>query len=326
MSEFKEKIKVIIDRFTMFSGFYDDYKQYKKWNYNNPSLHTRSAQEAKILRQTHIIEKGMSLSSPRKGFGQEKITGLLRMLDEYLHQGFPTDDIVFQNAICVLAEYIQLQKELNYENPDLSKKVEALKVYVKGSFQAGIVHTNLEKLNADKDGVFPTFFESRHSIRQFSNEPVDIRKIEAAVELAQKAPSACNRQACKVYCYKSSEINKKLGELILGNNGFDAEVQNYLVITADISAFHDSFERNQLYIEAGIFLMSLIQALHYYGIASCALQNGEFIKKNKEFKKVCGNIPENEKITIFIAIGNYKKEFSYAVSRRKKLESVLIVS
>jgi hypothetical protein len=128
-----------------------------------------------------------------------------------------------------------------------------------------------------------------------------------------------------VYYYKSLEINKKLGDLILGNNGFEKEVQNYLVITSDISAFYNSFERNQLYIEAGIFTMSLIQALHYFGIANCVLQNGEFIKKNREFKRVCGNIPENEKIVIFIAIGSYKKEFSYAVSRRKKSESVLIV-
>ena len=181
-------------------------------------------------------------------------------------------------------------------------------------------------MNNKKKESFPEFFNSRHSMRQFSEEPIDIDMIKKAVRLAQKAPSACNRQACKVYLYENPEINKALGKLILGNNGFSEEVQNYLVVTADISAFYNSFERNQLYIEAGIFAMALIQALHYYGIASCALQNGEFTKKNKVFKKICGNIPENEKITIFIAIGLYKKEFNYAVSKRKNIDTVLVVS
>ena len=69
----KNKIKRFINRATMFLEFYQDYKNYKRWNYNNPAVKTRAAQESKMLRQTHMIEKGMSLSAPRKGFGQQKI-------------------------------------------------------------------------------------------------------------------------------------------------------------------------------------------------------------------------------------------------------------
>ena len=166
---------------------------------------------------------------------------------------------------------------------------------------------------------------SRHSVRQFSEQTIDVSDIEKAVKLAMKAPSACNRQSCKAYFYRDKEVNKRLGELIAGNTGFDGEVQNYIVITSDMSAFYDPFERNQVYVDGGIFTMALVEALHYYGIASCILQNGEYKERNLKFKEICKNIPENEKIILFIAIGYYKDNFTYAVSHRKNLDNVLII-
>ena len=125
--------------------------------------------------------------------------------------------------------------------------------------------------------------------------------------------------------YKDKETNDALGDLIAGNTGFQQEVQNYLVVTADVSAFYDTFERNQVYVEAGLFSMALVEALHYYGIGSCVLQNGEYYKKNRKFKDICKNIPENERIILFVAVGYYKEEFSYAVSLRKNVEDVFVV-
>lgn len=125
--------------------------------------------------------------------------------------------------------------------------------------------------------------------------------------------------------HTDKEINAALGELIAGNTGVQQEVQNYLVVTADVSAFYDTFERNQVYVEAGLFSMALVEALHYYGIGSCILQNGEYYKKNRKFKDICKNIPENERIILFVAIGYYKDEFSYAVSLRKNVEDVFVV-
>ena len=92
---------------------------------------------------------------------------------------------------------------------------------------------------------------------------------------------------------------------------------------AAISSFYDPFERNQLYVEGGIFACALVEALHYYGIASCILQNGERRNMQKQLRKVCSNIPQSEKIIMFIAIGYYKEEITYAVSNRKDVDEVL---
>ena len=53
------------------------------------------------------------------------------------------------------------------------------------------------------------------------------------------------------------------------------------------------------------------------------MQNGEYYKRNKKYKKICGNIPDNEKIALFIAIGYYKEEFNFAISNRKNVEDYL---
>ena len=166
---------------------------------------------------------------------------------------------------------------------------------------------------------------SRHSIRQFSQSEICIEDVQKAVRLAMKAPSACNRQSCRVYLYTDKEKNLALGNLIAGNTGFKEIVPNYLVVTSAQSSFYDSFERNQVYVDGGIFTMALIEALHYYGIGSCVLQNGEFRSRNKQFKNICGNIPEDEKIILFIAIGYYPEQFTYAVSHRKELSDILII-
>ena len=321
----KNKIKIFINRATMFQEFYQDYKNYKKWNYNNPVVKTRAAQESKMLRQAHMIEKGMSLSAPRKGFGQQKIQELFEMMDQYLKMGYPSDGMPFQDAIIVLNAYVDMQKKLGYENIDMIEKLKSYDKYRIDGLEAGIKHDTRENLLRHANKPFPEFFYSRHSMRQFDSKAISIEDIKKAIKIAQKAPTACNRQASKVYLYTDKATNGALGELIAGNTGFQQEVQNYLVVTADVSAFYDTFERNQVYVEAGLFSMALVEALHYYGIGSCILQNGEYYKKNRKFKDICKNIPENERIVLFIAVGYYKDEFSYALSLRKNVEDVFVV-
>lgn len=323
--EIKSKIKITLNRVGMFWEFYQDYRNYKKWNYNNPRVKTRAAQESKMLRQTHMIEKGMSLTSPRKGFGQQKIGTLFDMMDQYLKMGYPSDGMPFQDAIEVLNAYVAMQKKLGYENAAMIEKLKSYDEYRIPNLTAGIVHDTQENLMSHVDKPFPEFFYSRHSMRQFEDKAIKIDDVKKAIVIAQKAPTACNRQASRVYLYTDKSTNDALGELIAGNTGFQQEVQNYLVVTADVSAFYDTFERNQVYVEAGLFSMALVEALHYYGIGSCILQNGEYYKKNKKFKAVCKNIPENERIVLFIAIGNYKEKFSYALSLRKNVDDVFII-
>lgn len=63
------KIKNSNVKCVKYSGliaYMNDFKEYSGWQYNNQTVKTKNTMEAKILRQTHVIEKGMFLSKPRE--------------------------------------------------------------------------------------------------------------------------------------------------------------------------------------------------------------------------------------------------------------------
>lgn len=321
------KKRLVVSKFDLLKSYYSDYKEYSHWQYHNSNVKSKNALEAKILRQTHIIEKGMSLSQPREKFGVQKAIELMDFINDFVGLKYEIEDsIPVLNAIGVLKAYLNYHEKRGFQPQDVLNKYAKYDKYLLQNESYGVAEVNKFDLLKKANGPFPEFFMSRHSVRQFSDTPIDEMAIKKAVQLAMKAPSACNRQSCKAYFYKEKAVNKELGKLIAGNTGFDEEVQNYIVVTSDISAFYDSFERNQIYVDGGIFTMALVEAFHYYGIASCILQNGEYKEKNKKFKAICKNIPDNEKIILFIAVGYYKDNFTYAVSHRKDLDSVLIIS
>ncbi len=320
----KRYLKRIVDNAKLLPEFLNDFEEYRKYNYHGKYNKSLSAYEAMLYRHSHILEKGMSLEMPRKGFGCEKVEELLSILAEYEKKEYSKSNYAYQHALNVLDYYIQFQINLGYINEDLFTKTR-LVLKDKQDDDCNIIgRENIETLKKSIHSEYSVFFNSRHSVRQFSDKEIAMEDIEKAVCLAQKAPTACNRQATKVYIYEDQIINKRIGDHIWGNNGFRDKPNKYLVITCNISSFYDTFERNQLYVEAGFFSMALVEALHYYGVASCVLQNGEYKSRNIRLKEICGNIPNNEKIVLFIAIGYYKNEFTYAESSRRGTEEVLI--
>ena len=62
----KEQKKWTVSKYKLWKAYHSDYEEYNHWQYHNPNVKTQNALEAKILRQTHVIEKGMSLSHPRE--------------------------------------------------------------------------------------------------------------------------------------------------------------------------------------------------------------------------------------------------------------------
>ncbi len=186
MPELKKKIKFIIDRFSMIYEFWRDYCNYRRWNYNNPKVVTRAAQESKMLRQTHMIEKGMSLSEPRKGFGQQKIAVLFEMMDQYLKMGYPSDGMPFQDAIIVLNAYVDMQKGLGYENAAMVEKLKTYDTYRIDGLTAGIKYDTRANLMNNVDKPFPEFFIVDIQCGSLKVNPLTLKMWKKAIKIAQK--------------------------------------------------------------------------------------------------------------------------------------------
>ena len=187
------------------------------------------------MRQTHVIEKGMSLSHPREKFGVQKAMELLDFIGEFVECGYNIKDSVpVMNALGVLRAYLAYHEERGFKPEEVLKKFEKYSMYLLEKEQYGIVEVNKAEMEKKVRGSFPDFFMSRHSVRQYSERTIDVEDIEKAVKLAMKAPSACNRQSCKVYFYKDKDtLGHAMGKefrasLVILDEGFAKGIRKHI--------------------------------------------------------------------------------------------------
>lgn len=288
--------------------------------FENEKLDSFWQYEAAIIKMYHAIEKGMSYENYRPGFGEDAIKQLITTMEKYAEK-FSIEEFCYKTALCVLKKYIAKNKEYNYTNAEIENRVNALKGEANGA--GGIIEFvpfTQEQLTAQS---FEEFIKNRHSIRHFSEIPVDKSKIAKAVELAQFTPSACNRQGWRTHIV----CNKKKIEAILknqnGNRGFGQEIDKLLVISFKIDCFSKGREHYQGFIDGGMYAMNLIYSLHFFNIGSVPLSASLTPTQEENVKKVL-NINDNEKIILFVGIGNYPEKCQTTKSERKEAEIIFV--
>ena len=116
----------------------------------------------------------------------------------------------------------------------------------------------------DKEAV-EQLFNTRHSCRDYEERLVSKDDINAAIQLALKCPSACNRQMTNCYVYQSKELQT-------------------IILTSNIQAY-ELGEFNDWFVSPSIFAGYLSLSLHLYGIGSCVYR-----------KQLYGHHPYNEKM------------------------------
>ena len=109
--------------------------------------------------------------------------------------------------------------------------------------------------------------EHRHSVREFSDEPVDVNLIEQATDMAMRTPSVCNRQPTRVHLILNPEIITKALAIQGGVGGYAAPPA-LILITSDLRSFITSYERNEGFTDGGLFGMSLLLSPESLGLAS----------------------------------------------------------
>lgn len=290
-----------------------------KYNASNKTDEDIIKMQYTLSRETHTIEKGMSMRNPRKGFGQQKVSCLIERLKRYCTLYLDQDSEFLKYPLSVVNNYIEYTHNSGVEIPEIDGSYKEL-LSIAGNMdltcKAGILKETKENIieNCNKD--FESLLFSRHSIRFFSAEPVKEDLINKALLLAQRTPSACNRQGWLTHIYRtpqSIELIKWQG----GCRGFEEEIRCAILVTANLKAFL-SHEVHQAYIDGGLYAMNLINALHSLGIGTIPLSCGFSFVKLKELSKF--DIPECEVPIVIIGIGNYPSSFNVAVSERKNIE------
>lgn len=268
-----------------------------------------------ITIMTHNIEKGLSLPSPRPGYGARNIGPLIRRCDEYIAQ-FGVDDTI-SRAQGVLSAYVAFNNTVGCADYPFFAEIERLLNVSSENVRGGLKRVARSEVEALVDLVPEAFFESRSSVRVFDDQPVQDDQIIAAIRLAQKSPSVCNRQSGYVYVIKCKVAIADALAIQAGANGFSQNVPTLLVITTRTKNFFGP-ERNQRWIDGGLFAMSLILGLHREGLATCCLNWSKTGAVDKNLKQRL-NIPRDRSIIFLLAVGRYPESVEVAQSAKRPL-------
>ena len=271
-----------------------------------------------LLRENHVIEKGMSMRNTKRGFGQSKVLNLLNRLEKHYRFYGEQDKDFLVYPLATIAEYIAFQHRDGVEIEKIEKLYNELcktaGIAPDNTIKAGIKYQSCKDLQEKGKGDFSTLLYSRHSIRYFKEETPSKELLDKALALAARTPSACNRQAWHTHVYFGEKCHQLLKEQD-GCRGFYNDIPCAIVVTADMKGFlgHEPF---QCYIDGGLYAQNLINALHYTGLGSIPLSCGFLSTKLLRMQKTF-NIPENEVMVVIIGTGYMLDEMKIAVSTRK---------
>lgn len=301
------------------------YREWKRDNFvaHNPKFEA-SRLEADIVRYVHSIEKGLSIANPRLGFGVAKIEYMFSLVERYRKIEKNNLDCLY--FVCdALQAYLDFHVANDFENEniinikdkylELKKQLPPVEEKFGGVDTISISDMDFNVLEIEK------LFNTRHSIREFSGEKISDEEIKKAIKLAQRSPSACNRQGVRIYSVSSEKYMKDIGNSLEGIGGFAEDVDRFLLITGKQSAYSLS-EKNQYIVSASMFGAYLTLALHAYGIAACTIQRPltpqrswiEFCEKNQ--------IPRDEQLVMMIGIGKYKEKCTVPLSKRYAIDKI----
>ena len=258
--------------------------------------------EALISIEYHRLEKGLSHVRRRDSFGADAAHRLEQALSQAHLRGLHTPITTY--AAEVLKSYHQVLKGI--DTPVVGWKTLTREAVL----TAGSIDPQ-------------AFFSSRHSIRCFdASQPVSIDRIREAVRLASLTPSVCNRQTWRVLICQSEHAKAAALSLQNGNKGFGHLASHVLIVASDRACFASIGERNQPWIEGGLYAMSLVYALHALGLGTCCLNWSVDNQRDAELKQALA-IPASYAIAMMIAVGSLPDIIPVAESRRLHPDDLL---
>lgn len=300
----------------------DGVRFYKNTFYTRRNNRSKQNLRGEISFYTHALEKGFLHEDFRPLFGKTKILILLKLIHEYSRKGFSQEDRRFVGGVNILRKYIRAHKDIglaeqvNYIQNEIEKYGQISNTTV------GVSYLEKDRIIQQSRGNFESLVEARHSVREFSTVPLNLKKVEKAIEICERTPSVCNRQSWKIYV--STENKKKQILSIQGGiNGLAHNVGAVAVITADYQMFGNITERNQAFVDGGLFAMSFLYALTEQGVAACAL-NTDFNLKTEKLLRNVVNIPNNEALIMVVAMGSYPDSVVVPVSERDTKQSFYV--
>lgn len=307
------KVKVVRLGGALALDYLYDLRRYRAWSHGTDGDRTAKQAEYAIYKAYHGVEKGLSLTEPRVNFGVDKISNLTEKMAEYKRKFNPEG---VPAAVSALHGY----RAFNAKHDVTNAALETFLVDAWDDQTGGVETKTRAQIHAAVAPVTPDFFSTRHSVRQYADRPVEMDLLHQAVDMARKTPSVCNRQSPRVHVFENAQ---EALDWQPGNKGFGHLASRAMVVTSDLQAFAGTGERNQPFIDGGMFAMSLLYTLHALGLGACPLAWSIRPEGDRKMRRALG-IPDNEAVIMMISIGHLPDSLQVAKSHRMPLDHFMV--
>ncbi len=281
-----------------------------------------AALEAVLASVAHALEKGLAMEETRAAFGVGKLPLTMASIRELESTG-RAGSITEGARECIRA-YIEHHDSLGLRLPaELETELREFVTQASPcSTPGGSLTMTRNEIKRATSFDYDKFVRSRYSVRHFTGGDVTADDIRTAVQRALKTPRVCNRETRRVYAAYDADLRNHLLTFHHGNRGFGHRLGAVLVITSDLRGFDMIGERNQPYVDGGLFAMSLAFAFHAAGLGACMMNWSEDCTHDELLRREF-NIPDNEVIITFLGVGHLPEHFQVAASPSPRAEDVL---
>lgn len=270
----------------------------------------------------HGVEKGLAMEDTRAGFGLNKIRPILAAIVELERMGEAR--FASEGARGCIQSYVRYHDDRGLPLPaELEGELRPFVADMEGkTFPGGATPWTRKDIEEATNFDYARFIQTRSSVRHFTGEPVAPELIENAVRIAIKSPKVCNREMRRVRVAYDPELRNHLLSYHNGNRGFGHKMGAVMVVTVDLREFDMIGERNQGWIDGGLFAMSLVYALHAARLGTCMLNWSEDCEQDMRLREAFV-IPDYEDVITFIGAGHLPEKFEVAASPPPDVDRVL---
>ena len=319
-AERRVAIRRMLARVKVLSNYSYDARRYLKASTAGRSADDAERLAAHISMDYHRLEKGMALPSPRHGFGRDVVVRLIRSVGRYESRYGAAEVTSFARSA--------LDGYRRFNEGKLTPEVEsAIAQFLAAPVEAGERRGGVDTLTTAT--LFPfdsefaqQFMRSRRSVRQFDGRPIPEEALQQAAHIAQQAPSVCNRQSARIFATNKREKMDELLKLQNGNRGFGDRLGAVIVVASDMRAFTSMGERNQCWVDGGIFAMSMALALHSMHIGACMLNWSVEPGRDRALRR-CLGIGDHYAIITMMGAGYVPDNLVVAASPRRRTDDIV---
>lgn len=267
------------------------------------SRYTDRSLEFLLRRNTHMIEKGLTMRPRRKSFAGDYIGETVELFDAMSGAEEP---IISSDVVAWSREVLTRYLEATAESED-ERVVAARLQLIEMNVGAGrdFVSGPHEPTTASPPVAIDQMIElatRRKSVRWFEQRTVERDVVDRAVDVAEEAPSACNRQPFHFRIFDDPEMVEKVARIPMGTAGYGHNLPGLVVIVGDLSAFSDERDRHLIYTDGCLAAMSFIFGLEAQGVASVCINWPDIEARDVRMSQLLNLMPY-ERVVMLIGYG-----------------------